>query len=612
MKKIFKWFRIIVVAVLAFLLIGFVAIPLIFPVNKIKDLAAAKLSATLGREVRIAKVSFNLWTGIKLEKIAIANRQGFSNEPFVRADALTLRYAFWPLFQRHIIVQEISLDKPEILIEKNYTGEFNFSDLIRAQKNTPTKTTVQKDAPNKAKDLGFSLVVDAFAVRNGRISYIDHDNNSGSQLNEIALSLSGITLVMLKPVSFSLTAQANYQGKTIPLSLAGQIALNLSDEKINLPALTLGIAGEKATITAQATNLSHGPEIDFSLTSSQLGIDPLLAIFAASTPTKEKKRVDLNKTINQFTALVPSKLRIQGHFDVSNLTCLNFKVDKALLNVALTDKKVAVEIKEVKIYNGTLTGQADFDLRVPGLGYAGELKLTGFNAAPFSNAVVPTFLTTLPDYQNLINKIYGTLDVSIVVQGRGISSVDFLANSAASGSFSLRNGELKRLKTIDALAEKLKTSALKQDIKVSELSSGFAYKNQILMLKHLILRDHDLGLLFSGGLDLRQKHYLAGNRLTLKGSPSLTRELPKEFAVFKDEKGWLSMEFELRGELKKPVPIPQLNKPFEAVVGKFKVKVEAKKVEIEQAVNAQVSAEADRLKQEAKKQIDDLLKNNFP
>lgn len=604
MRKTFKWFGIVAAVLLAIIIIGIVAIPILFPVEKIKDIATARLSETLGREVKIEKVSFNLFTGIKLEKISIANRAGFTQEPFVSADALTLRYAFWPIFQRHIIIQEVVLEKPQVLIEKNARGEFNFSDLIAAKQKT-TQTQPAKPSDN----FGFSLIVDAFSIRDGQIKYIDHAGNSQSTIKNIRLSLSGITLALLKPLDFSLAATANYQGKDIPLSLDGQIALDLANETISLPGLTLGIAGEKAALAAKISNLQAGPWIDFSLTSSQMGIDPLLAIFASGAPTK-KEKVDLNKMVNGFTAAIPSKLRVKGRLDVNNITCFDFKVDKALFNLSLADKNAAAEIKEVKIYGGGLKGNVNVNLKTPGLGYSGELKLAGFNAAPFSNAVVSTFLTNLPDYKDLINKVYGTLDLTLIFKGHGVNTSDILANSEASGNVSLRNGELKRLKTIDALAEKLKTNVLKQDLKISELSSGFTYKNQILTLKQLALRDHDVNILFFGGLDLKRARYVTGNRLTLKGSPSLTQNLPKEFAVFKNDKGWLAMEFELQGDLKKPLPVPQLNKPFETVVGKFKIKVDAKKVEIEQAAQQAVSAEGQKFKEEAKQQIKNLLKLN--
>ena len=85
MKKFFKWVSIIAGVLVLLLIIGVVALPLIFPLEKIKDIAVAKISETINREVTVEKVSFNIFSGIKLEKLSISNRPGFTKKPFVSA-----------------------------------------------------------------------------------------------------------------------------------------------------------------------------------------------------------------------------------------------------------------------------------------------------------------------------------------------------------------------------------------------------------------------------------------------------------------------------------------------------------------------------------------------
>ena len=59
-----------------------------------------------------------------LEDISL--RLIFTDKPFISADAIELRYAFWPIFQRQLIIKEIRLVKPEILVEKSKYGSFNY------------------------------------------------------------------------------------------------------------------------------------------------------------------------------------------------------------------------------------------------------------------------------------------------------------------------------------------------------------------------------------------------------------------------------------------------------------------------------------------------------
>lgn len=609
MKKAIKWIAIVAGILIVLLIIGVVALPFVIPLEKIKDFAVAKISETINREVKVEKVSFDIFSGIKLERLSISNRRGFAKKPFVSADAIALRYAFWPLFKRQILVKEIRLVKPEILIEKNATGVFNFSDLTRRKAPRRKKKEKEKGSP-------FSMVVDTFSIRNGRITYVDYGTKSSSEIKNANLSVSGITLALLKPIGLDFSATAVYKEKEVPLSLRGKIGIDMANDSIRIPSLTLGVAGEKAAITANISRLRAGPSVDFSISSRKFSVDPLLAVFTAGATAPKKKtkpkRGELTKTINQLTVNVPRKLRVKGDININNLTFQNIKVNKVNLALTLSNKKASVDIKEIKFYDGTLSGKATLNLNTPGLSYAGELKLVSFNAAPFSNAIVETFLTRLKDYKDLTNKVYGKLDASIILKGRGVEVPDIMANASGNGSLTLKKGELKRLKTIDAIADKIKTPALKQDLKISKLSADFSLKNQVVDVKELTLLDHDINVRFKGGIDLARLKYVGGNRLTLKGSPSITKGLSKEYNLFRDEKGWLEATFELKGDLKKPIPIPVLEKPVEKAVGKVKIKIEAKKIEIEEKAKEEAKKKAEeekkRLEEEAKKQLKDLLK----
>jgi uncharacterized protein involved in outer membrane biogenesis len=603
MKKAIKWISIITGTLILLLIVGAIALPFIIPLEKIKDFALKQISQTIDREIKIEKVSFDIFSGIKLEKFSISNRQGFAKKPFVSADAIALRYAFWPLFKRQILIQEVSLIKPEILIEKSASGEFNFSDL-----------TKKKPAQEKEKkDLGFTMVIDTFSIQNGRLTYKDYGTNTSSELKNANLTLSGITLALLNPIDLKMSATANLKNKDIPLSLAGKIGLDLKNEIIKLPSLYLNVAGETANISATVSRFKAGPAIDFSVSSKKISVDPLIAVFTAgaSAPKEKLPRGELTRRVNKISASVPRTLRLNGTINIGNLTLLNFTVDKANLSLALANRNISSNIKEIKIYDGTLSGNASVNLNTPGLSYSGDVKLTSLNAAPFSNAVVETFLTKLSDYKDLMDKVYGTLDLNLSLSGRGVEIPDILANTVANGNLLLKNGELKRLKTVDAIADKIRTPALKQDLKISKLSSAFSMKNQIVDIKDLTVLDNDVNILFKGGIDLGRLKYVSGNRLTLKGSPASTKDISKEYDLFRDNKGWLEMDFELKGDLKKPIPIPILEKPVEKVIEKAKEEIEKKKKELEEKAQEELKKKEEELKkkeEEAKQKLEEEKK----
>ncbi|MDD4178777.1 MAG: AsmA family protein [Candidatus Margulisbacteria bacterium] len=593
--------------------IGFIVLPLVFPADKIKDFAAAKLSEMIRREVKIEKASFDLFSGIKLQGLSVSNRTGFSPKPFVKADAIVLRYAFWPLFSRQIIIKEISLVKPEILVEKSSRGDFNFSDLTTQQPNHPTtKPPINQKRSDKPP---FDLFINAFSIKDGRLSYIDKGAGTANDVKNLNLKISGFALALVKPIDLNASAVVTYQGKDIPVSLGGQASANLVNESVKVSPFFISVAGEKLTLSANISAWKSGPNISFSASSGKFEVDPLLALFAgpAKAPSAKPRPGELTKTVNQALASLPRSLKIDGNMNISNLTFQGFKVDKIDTGLSLANKNLTVTLKEVRVYGGLLTGQLSANLSAPGVSYrVNNLKLIGFNSTPFFNDLSAAFLTSLPDYKDLKNKVYGNLDLSASLSGRGVEPQDVFANLDLNGSLSMKNGELKRIKSIAEVGKLLNSNTLQTDIKFGSLYTAFALKDRVASVKDLKLDVPEFKLFFKGGADLKRLAWVAGNRLTLKLAPSVIKDLPKEYSVFKDKSGWLELTFELTGSLQKPLPKPILDKPIEVVVGKVKAEIEAKKVELVKQVSAEVNKQVDAakksLEEEAKRQLKDLIK----
>lgn len=616
MKTVLKWAAIISGVLLLTIIVGFISLPFVFPLEKIKAFATAKLSITLQRKVVIESVSFDLFSGIKLKGIQIGD--------LVQAESLDLRYAFWPLFSRQIIVRELSLVKPEITINKERSGLFNFSDLLPAKDNSPQPGGRQPKAAGSKPP--FDLFVASFSVKDGRITYTDQAAGSTNELQRLNIKVSGFELALVKPINFSLSANAAYGRKVIPLTLSGQVGLNLINEFVKVSNINLTVAGESLRASAIVSGWKVAPRVSFSLTSTGINVDPLLAIFAAPTSAKKApaKPGELTKMINGLTSNVPRNLSVKGEVDIANLTALKFKVDRAKLSLGLSGKNLQLGLDQINIYGGTLAGRATVDLNTPGLSYSvNKLKLTDFNSTPFLNALVETFLIKMPNYQEMTDKVYGRLNASVSLSGRGVEPDSLLTNLSGQAAIEIKDGELKRVKTLAEAGKLLKSNTLQGDIKFGELFAAFGLKNKIVSVSSFRLAQNDFKVNYKGELDLNKLVWVIGNRLTLKLSPALTANLPKEFAIFKDDKGWLETTFELTGGLSKPIPKPILDKPLEVAIGKIKIKLEAKGAELETKVRAELVSQetevkkaleqekqkaVEAVKQGAKQQVKNLLK----
>lgn len=616
MKNSLKWPSIIGASILGLFLLTGILLHFFLPLNAIKDYAAIKLSEQLHHDVKISGISFNIFSGIKLKGVTIANAKGFSKDPMVSADTLELKYVFWPLFRGKVIIPEINFVKPEILIEKDRNGNFNFGDMLGEQKKTRRASVKPKKNSDRAN---VDLIINNFRVTNGKILYKDHYTGS-SGLKDVNLAVSNITLIALKPVDIRFSANGVYDGKTIPISLAANIGADINGDAAKINSLDLTIAGDTLHVSADMKGLKTAPKISISASSSKIAIDPFLAIFSGAPPVPTKKETvphgALTKSLRKTFSSIPSNVTVQANLDLKNILLKTLKVDALALALGIKNRKVSLDIKNFEAYKGKLYSKG-FVFDLSNLAYSLEnLELHGFTATLFINDVVDSFVPALIDAKN---NIEGSLDVSLALKGSGIEMPEAFENLKASGVILLSKGRIKKMKSLASIGEQYNINMLKQDIIVGGLRINASIAGKMLKVGKLSLSDTDLQTEFQGTLDFNKMEYIAGNKLNLKLSPSITKDLPRELSIFRDDKGFVSVDFELQGSLYKPIPSPLFQKPFEAVVGKLNIKIEAKKVEIETKVQQQLKTmeaeakqkaeeEQKRLEKEAKKKIKEIFR----
>lgn len=600
MKNILKWVGLVVGSLLGVVIIASVLLYFFLPLNAIKDYAAKQLSEQLHHKVEVKSVSFNIFTGIKLTGLTVANRQGYDDVPFISADAVELKYLFWPLFSGKVVIPEINLVKPQILIEKSRRGEFNFSDMLSAP--APAKAPPQ---PTEKKGAAIDLIINTFSITKGKLTYYDYAAASRSELREVSLRVSGLTLALVKPIDIKFAASGSYQGKEVPLAFSTNLMIDPAGDFVKLPRFSLSVAGQSIAGSVNLSNLKKAPALESSLSGEKLSLDPFLALFAGGAPAKEEKKKPAHGALTQslkaaFSSL-PANVSGSLNLDLNNITLSRLKIDALKTSVSLKNRQLGLDIKDLSAYNGKLLVKGLFNL--PALTYnLGQIELKGFDAAPFANDVIDSFL---PDMLDAKNKVEGKLDVSLAAKGAGVEMPEAFANLASSGTLLLSDGRIKKLKSLEGIGEKYNVNLLKHDLLVHGLRVDFSLANRLLDVKRLNLQDTDLQVAFTGGLDFSKLEYRPGNRLNLKFSPSATGTLPKELSVFKDAQGFTSVDFELIGALSKPIPSPRFEKALEVGVGKVKAKIEAEKIEIETKTKAELKKQVE---EEAKKKVKEILK----
>ena len=407
-KKTLKWAGIVLGGIVIVLIVAAIALPYFLPLDKIKDMAAQKASETIHRQVKIGKVSFNIFKGIELNNLSVSNRPGFSPEPFLSAGKIELKYDLWKLLRGTVAIDKVVLVKPEILVEMRADGTSNYSDLVGAKKPAAPKKPEAKPAKKKE---AISIMVSKFAIQNGKLTI----NQAGkvSQLKDLNVNVSGISLVTKKPISLYVSVLGVYEGKPVPISVSGNISLDLNKSFAKVSGLDITTAGEKLSINAEVSGFDKAPNIKLSVSSNKIDTDKFLAIVSGTGTKKPKVKPkpapygQQTANINKSLKSIPTNLKLDATVDLKNILFKEMKLDSISFNAKLANKVLNLNLLELKAYKGNVKASVTADMNVSGIGYSvKDLSAKGFDATPASNDVIDSFLTNLPDYGDLDRKAH--------------------------------------------------------------------------------------------------------------------------------------------------------------------------------------------------------------
>jgi uncharacterized protein involved in outer membrane biogenesis len=243
MKKLLKWVFILGGIFAGLFIIALAAaaiiIPKKFPPEKLKAMATEQLTKTLHHKVSMQEVHFNVFKGLEIKKLKIADRAGWSEGNMVSADDISISYHLMPLLWKQISLGEIKLIKPVILVERRGLQNFNFSDMMEAasasvasetaapQASTGEKKPESSASKAGAKDSGaglsgFTITVGSFRVANGKAVYLDRMQapDRRYELKDLDLMFKNISLTGGK-ITFSLSTPIDYEKIVYKLSLGG-------------------------------------------------------------------------------------------------------------------------------------------------------------------------------------------------------------------------------------------------------------------------------------------------------------------------------------------------------------------------------------------------------
>ncbi|MBN1309136.1 MAG: AsmA family protein [Chitinispirillaceae bacterium] len=477
----------VALAVLVVVAVG--ALYIAFPPSRLKAMAIPQIEKQLGRRVEVGKIGFTFFPlfGVKLCDLSVANteRPGFSPEPFVALKEFVLAVEVPPLLRKQLSISAVVIKKPDIIVETDEAGSFNFDDLAFMKKDS-----TQKEKPSGGMPaLPIPLSLKRFSIESGTVVYHDRKGKLHLTLGTINENLVISMDKALKNVTTTgnlIIDSIRFQSKEVTKPLSGltvtlshDLLVNVADELLTVNDLRASL--QKVAVGVKGSVSAFGgasPVLDLAVTTSTIDLADLVAEIPASlVPEIAKVKAsgtaeatmtikgelpqkgalpidgraliknvrihyaDLPKTINDFNAdigftansLHIAALRLKLGDNPLSLTGTVNDFAKPLIDIALNAALNLGELKEiVPLPKGmALSGDLKADVKAKGVADpADPAKLNLAGAVGLTKVSVVTPAVTKPVvFDGAITLTSRSIAPAVLVK-IGTSSITFKADLA--------------------------------------------------------------------------------------------------------------------------------------------------------------------------------------
>ena len=394
--------------VVGVLLIIVSLIPTIVSSGMVKNKIITTLEASLNRKVQIDDINMSWSSGIDLKNIYIKERDDLPGDTFVKVKSILCNIDFVPLIKKQIRINDLIIDSPEIVIQKDKQGLFNYEEKSvsiesgRTPGPKPTPEKVKKPTPDVTRKptmkpvlvipaLLFDLKIKA-KVSNGKFTFIDHQLQEETRINDLNTTLNIDSLS--KPIELQCAFDIDAKGETEH----ADISLNVS----------LAKGGKIDPGNAKGTfNMRTG----FALVTTDFDMAKFKG--EGGTGLDFSMNVDLKKLTENLAGMLglPKGMQVEG--DINSKITAHGQLEKTIgvdgsteiTNLYITGGPL--EKNPIRQSNIKLTQKADIDLKNDQI----AVYKIGIDS-PFLEMFLAGLVTELKSTRDLNFKIFMDLDIT--------------------------------------------------------------------------------------------------------------------------------------------------------------------------------------------------------
>ena len=190
--------------VLAVIILAALALPFFINANQFRPVLEERLTAALGRDVKIGDLKLSLFSGgASASDVTIADDPAFSKDPFVRAKDLAVGVELWPLiFSRQLNVTSLTIDQPEIALLQSAAGDWNFSSLGgKAPAAPPPAQAPAAASPSSSSPTALSVKL--VKISKGRLTLSSGAKSKPRTLENVNIELRDFSATSSFPFSLA-------------------------------------------------------------------------------------------------------------------------------------------------------------------------------------------------------------------------------------------------------------------------------------------------------------------------------------------------------------------------------------------------------------------------
>ncbi len=418
--------------VIGVLIIIVLLIPTIMSSGMVKNKIINNLETGLNRKVQIDDINMSWSSGLDIRNIHIKERDDLPGDTFVKVKRVLCNIDFMPLIKKQIRINDLIIDSPEIVVQKDKKGMFSYEDRSKPVASGPTPGIVEKPAPDVARKAGgkpeqtpLLLVIPAFLsdlkikakVNNGKFTFIDHQLQEETSIKNFntTLNIDSLDKPIVLNSAFDIDAKGEIEHADISLnvSLAKDGEIDLGNAKG-----TFNMKTSFALITTDFDMAKFkgegGTGLDFSM---NVDLEKLTGNLAGMLGLPKDMQVEgvINSKITADGQLEKT-IGVEGSTEITNLNISGGPLENNPIrqpNIQLT-QKADIDITNDKITIYKIGIDSNF-LEMFLAGLVTELKST-------RNLNFKIFLDL--DITKLMNEIGGLLPDETEIAGRLQSNIN--------------------------------------------------------------------------------------------------------------------------------------------------------------------------------------------